>query len=227
MYNRVETKRKGIELTPNKENFIKAIFELNGAKQVVNNKDLAQELQVSAASITEMNTRLVKEHIITKFPYRGVQLTDKGIQIAYQLIRRHRLWEVFLYEKLDYPWDELHEDADLLEHISSERLIDRLDKFLNYPRVDPHGDIIPSKYGDTAKISYAPLNTYQPGDEFYVRQVADQEEFLKYLTNKGIALNKKYKLKEVEPFDGPFILTDLSNNEIIISNKASYNIFVE
>lgn len=214
-------------LTPNKENFIKAIFELNGERENVSNKDLANELGVSAASITDMNARLVKDKIITNTPYRGVKLTDKGLHIAYQLIRRHRLWEVFLSTKLGYRWDELHEDADLLEHISSDKLIERLDAFLGHPTVDPHGDLIPNQEGETLAIQYRPLVEFEVGDQVEIKQVDDQEAFLQYLTDKGIALGKKYLIKEVDPFEGPFILQADSGEEILISNKATFKIYVD
>lgn len=214
-------------MTPNKENFIKAIYELGGAFEIIPNKSLAKELDVSAASITDMNSRLVKANIITYTPYRGVKLTESGIEIAHQLIRRHRLWEVFLSEKLGYRWDELHEDADLLEHISSDKLIERLDAFLGHPTVDPHGDIIPNQEGETAPVNNRPLAEFKEGDVVTVKQVDDNEAFLQYLTDKGIALGHTYKIKQIDPFDGPYILEGKNGQDIIVSNKASFNIFVD
>lgn len=216
-----------IFLTPNKENFIKAIHELNGENEMVSNKDLSNLLNVSAASITDMNARLVKEKIITYTPYRGVKLTHKGIEIAHQLIRRHRLWEVFLSEKLGYEWDEIHEDADLLEHISSDKLIERLDSYLGHPTVDPHGDLIPNQDGETIEAVHKPLVECAVADTIRIKQVDDQDDFLKYLTDKQITLDKDYTITEVDPYDGPFILKDNAGNEIMVSYKAAFRIFVQ
>lgn len=227
MYNNLKMKRKVINLTPNKENFIKAIYELGGAKMMVTNKDLATHLEVSAASITDMNARLVKDQIITYTPYRGVELTEKGVAIAKQLIRRHRLWEVFLSEKLGYEWDEIHEDADLLEHISSDKLIERLDAFLNHPKVDPHGDLIPNQDGETMESSLKPLVDYQENDRIIIKQVDDQDDFLKYLTEKNISLGNVYTIIDIDPFEGPYTLQNDEGQKVIISYKATYRIYVK
>lgn len=216
-----------IFLTPNKENFIKAIHELNGEVEMVSNKDLSKLLNVSAASITDMNARLVKEKIITYTPYRGVKLTNKGIEIAHQLIRRHRLWEVFLSEKLGYEWDEIHEDADLLEHISSDKLIERLDMYLGHPTVDPHGDLIPNQDGETIEADHKPLVECSVNETIRIKQVDDQDDFLKYLTDKNITLEKDYMVSEVDPYDGPFILKDNQGKEVMVSYKAAFRIFVK
>lgn len=218
--------RKGISLTPNKENFIKAIYELNGDSQIVPNKDLAQMLNVSAASVTDMNARLVKELIITYTPYRGVKLTEKGINIAHQLIRRHRLWEVFLSEKLGYEWNEIHEDADLLEHISSDKLIERLDAFLGHPTVDPHGDIIPNQHGESAKMNHKPLVEFKKEDRVVIKQVDDQNDFLKYLIDKEISLGDQYQIIDIDPYDGPYTLENDQQHRVVISYKAAFRIFV-
>lgn len=227
MYNKVTTVRKVISLTPNKENFIKAIYELNGDSQIVPNKNLVQVLDVSAASVTDMNARLVKESIITYTPYRGVKLTEKGIDIAHQLIRRHRLWEVFLSEKLGYEWNEIHEDADLLEHISSDKLIERLDAYLGHPTVDPHGDIIPNQDGETIDANHNPLVEFNEGDSVVIKQVDDQDDFLKYLINKRISLGDEYEIVDIDPYEGPFTLKNEHEQQVVISYKAAFRIFVE
>ena len=116
-------------MTPHKEDYLKVIMELGGDKQLVNNKQIGQALSVSAASVTEMSVKLLKDGLISHIPYQGVQITDKGQLIANKLIRKHRLWEVFLSEKLDFNWDEVHDEAELLEHVSSDRLIDSLDAY--------------------------------------------------------------------------------------------------
>ncbi|MGX7389314.1 metal-dependent transcriptional regulator [Dolosigranulum pigrum] len=212
-------------MTPNKENFLKAIYELGGMSTLINNKSLAEYLNVSAAAITDMNTRLVKQSIITYEPYKGVKLTDKGVRIVNQLIRRHRLWEVFLAEKLGYEWDEVHTDADLLEHISSDKLIERLDAFLGHPTVDPHGDTIPTSDGKVIVNQYHALVECKQGESFKVKQVDDDTEFLTYLTDKGIQLNETYQITEIEPYEGPITLTNNDEENILVSYKAAFRIF--
>lgn len=214
-------------MTPNKEDFIKAIYELGGQNEVVTNKDLVRTLSISAASVTEMNTRLLKEGLITHLPYQGVMLTEKGLKIANQLIRKHRIWEVFLAEKLGYDWNEVHSDADLLEHASSDQLIERLNIFLGEPTFDPHGGVIPNKDGSIAEIHSTPLIECTAGDRFKIKEVDDQEEFLEYLLYKKVQLGKEYTLLEIEPYDGPLTLQSNTGEETIIGHKAAFKILVE
>ncbi|MCC5889621.1 MAG: metal-dependent transcriptional regulator [Alkalibacterium sp.] len=214
-------------MTPNKEDFIKAIYELGGHEQVVSNKALVKALSISAASVTEMNTRLLKEGLITHLPYQGVQLTDKGLRIANQLIRKHRIWEVFLAEKLGYDWNEVHKDADLLEHVSSDFLIERLNVFLGEPTFDPHGGVIPNKDGTITEIDSTPLIECTVDDQFKIQEVDDQEEFLEYLLYKNVQLGKKYTLVDVEPYDGPLTLEAVDGERTIIGHKAAFKILVD
>lgn len=214
-------------MTPNKEDYIKAIFELGGETSVVSNKKLVQALSVSAASVTEMNARLLKEDLITYTPYQGVKLTENGLRVAHKLIRKHRLWEVFLSEKLGYDWNEVHADADLLEHVSSDFLIDRLDIFLGEPRFDPHGGVIPNKDGTTQEMDHLPLVEADPGVHFTIKEVDDQEDFLKYLLSKNVKLGDEYILKDIEPYEGPLTIANTSGEETIISHKAAFKILIE
>lgn len=213
-----------MRISPNKEDYIKAIFNLNGAKQIVSNKDIASELSVSAASVTDMNARLVKEGLITHSPYKGVQLTEIGIQIANQLIRKHRIWEVFLYEKLGFQWDEVHEEADRLEHASSDKVIERLDQFLNSPTFDPHGGIIPRADGSVKifKTPRIPLTEINVGEQFIVLEVPDHDnELLNYLYDKGFSINNRYRLEAINTYDGMISIQNIDSNEdVTISGKA-------
>ncbi|GAB2488400.1 metal-dependent transcriptional regulator [Alkalibacterium psychrotolerans] len=214
-------------MTPNKEDFIKAIYELGGHETVISNKALVKALSISAASVTEMNTRLLKEELITHLPYQGVQLTDKGLRIANQLIRKHRIWEVFLAEKLGYDWNEVHKDADLLEHVSSDFLIERLNVFLGEPTFDPHGGVIPNKDGTITHIDSTPLIECTTGDQFKIQEVDDQKEFLEYLLYKDVQLGKHYTLVDIEPYDGPLTLEAADGNQTIIGHKAAFKILVD
>ena len=152
-------------MTPHKEDYLKVIMELGGDKQLVNNKQIGQALSVSAASVTEMSVKLLKDGLISHIPYQGVQITEKGQLIANKLIRKHRLWEVFLSEKLDFNWDEVHEEAELLEHVSSDRLVDRLDAYLGFPKYDPHGGVIPDKEGRIEVYESKPLTELEVGTQ--------------------------------------------------------------
>lgn len=214
-------------MTPNKEDFIKAIFELGGKEKVVTNKDLVRMLSISAASVTDMNTRLLKEELITHLPYQGVMLTEKGLLIANQLIRKHRIWEVFLAEKLGYDWNEVHADADLLEHVSSDLLIERLNIFLDEPTFDPHGGVIPNQDGTVPEIHSTPLIECKVGDRFKIQEVDDQEDFLEYLLYKKVHLGKEYTLAEIEPYDGPLTLETSAGEKTVIGHKAAFKIFVD
>lgn len=218
-----------MNISPTKEDYLKAIYNLNGAYEKVSNKELAKELSVSAASVTEMNSRLVKENLVDNYPYRGVKLTESGIRSANQLIRKHRIWEVFLYEKLNFQWDEVHPEADRLEHASSDELIERLSEYLENPVYDPHGGIIPNADGTVNEeiIPLSPLDELTIGMYFVVKEVADDEELLNYLLNKGLTLNKSYKLISKDDYDGAINILNNENDEVIlISGKATEKIKV-
>lgn len=210
-------------MSPNKEDYIKAIFGLSKENDIVSNKDIANKLSISAASVTDMISRLVKEGMVTHYPYKGVKLTETGIRTSNQLIRKHRLLEVFLYEKLGFKWDEVHQEADRLEHASSDKFIERLDEFLDHPTYDPHGGVIPNADGTVN----APLNTLlnlsdlEIGDHFLVREVSDDEDLLNYLHDKNFSLNKNYELQNIDSYDGTItIRDDETGATLTISEKA-------
>lgn len=219
-----------LRISPSKEDYLKAIYDLKGAHQIVNNKSIADSLSVSAASVSEMNNRLVKEGLISHIPYKGVQLTKKGIKAANLLIRKHRLWEVFLYEKLNFQWDKVHAEADRLEHASSDLLIERLNDFLDYPKYDPHGGIIPNADGtiDKNPIPLKPLKTVEKDDVFHIKEVVDDEELLSYLFGNNITLNHSYKLLNKDSYDGTVSILDKdTKNTLTISGKAVEKIHVQ
>lgn len=212
-----------MKISPNKEDYIKAIYALNGAHEVISNKDIANELSVSAASVTDMNARLVKENLISYYPYKGVQLTALGVRVTNQLIRKHRLWEVFLYEKLGFQWNEVHDEADRLEHASSDKVTERLNDLLGNPQYDPHGGLIPNADGtiDEEKITLVPLTAIEVNQYFIVKEVPDDEQLLNYLFDKGISINDKYKLININAYDGMLTIKDVhTKDEVTISEKA-------
>lgn len=216
-------------MSPNKEDYIKAIHSLDGAYEIVSNKKIANKLSVSGASVTEMNARLVKEEFISHIPYKGVQLTSKGIRAANQLVRKHRLWEVFLYEVLGYQWDEVHTEADRLEHASSNKLINRLSEFLDQPKHDPHGGIIPNADGtvDESILPILSLSELENDIHFMVKEVLDDEELLNYLNDKGFELNQIYKIIARDSYDGTVTIFDNTQDATYtISGKATDSIKV-
>lgn len=214
-------------MTPQKEDYLKAIMELGGDKQLVNNKQIGQVLSVSAASVTEMSAKLLKDGLISHIPYQGVQITEKGQLVANKLIRKHRLWEVFLSEKLDFNWDEVHDEAELLEHVSSDKLIDSLDAYLGFPKYDPHGGVIPDKDGRIEVSDSRPLIELEAGSRFVIREVDDDQEFLAYLLGKGVKLSVPYLLMEVEPYEGPLTFETHDHQSYQISFKAAGKIYVQ
>lgn len=220
-----------MKISPSKEDYIKTIYSLNGAKDIVSNKQLAHSLSVSAASVTDMNNRLKKENLITYYPYKGVQLTDIGIQIANKLIRKHRIWEVFLYEKLGFDWDEVHVEADRLEHASSEKVINALSELLGHPKYDPHGGIIPNADGtvDLDKVPLIPLKDAIVSQTFKVKEVPDDDdELLSYLTQKGFLLNDTFEIIHIETYDSTITIKNTQTDVVFtISGKALENIRVE
>lgn len=213
-------------MTPQKEDYLKVIVELGGDKELVNNKLIGKALSVSPASVTEMSSKLLKEGFISHIPYQGVKVTEKGLLIANQMIRKHRLWEVFLAENLGFSWDKIHEIAEKLEHVSSEELIDRLDQFLGFPKTDPHGGMIPDKEGNIPSVDSCQLFELKAGQNFTILEVDDETDFLKYLSAKGIHLGKLYSVKSVESFEGPICFTDKNNKEYQISFKAASKLTV-
>ena len=214
-------------MTPHKEDYLKVIMELGGDKQLVNNKQIGQALSVSAASVTEMSVKLLKDGLISHIPYQGVQITDKGQLIANKLIRKHRLWEVFLSEKLDFNWDEVHDEAELLEHVSSDRLIDSLDAYLGLHKYDRDGGVIPDKEGRIEVYESKPLIELEVGSRFIIREVDDDQEFLAYLLNKDVKLSVPYLLTNVEPYEGPYTFEAQNHQSYQISFKAASKIHVQ
>lgn len=214
-------------MTPSKEDYIKAIYSLNGTNEIVSNKDLAQALGVSAASVTDMNSRLLNEDLIDYIPYQGVKLTDIGSQIARKLVRKHRLWETFLYEKLNYDWTDVHEEADKLEHASSDLLIERLDEYLNYPKNDPHGGPIPDQDGNMPHQYKIPLIGVKPGEIFTIVEIDDERDILNYVFERRIMPGTRFTLLSVDELEGPLTLENEEGDEVIVSTLAANHIFIE
>lgn len=209
------------------ENYLKNIYKLQESEGKVTTSLLSEKLQISPPSVSEMIKRLAEEGSLKYTPYRGVELTEQGRRKALRIIRRHRLWELFLVEVLKYNWDEIDEEAERLEHITSEKLEQRLDAALGYPTKDPHGDAIPTPDGKVRVVHRQTLAQTKPGKFVTVSRVSDEDpDILKYASKLGIALRKKIKVKEKIKFDGS-LRVEIGRKERFISSKLAQNIFVE
>ncbi len=193
-------------MTNLQENILKAVFHLTESDtHLVATSAVAQELGVSKSTSTETLQELSKKGMVEYHPYQGVRLTKKGSQTALQIIRIHRLWEVFLVEKLGFNWDEVHELAEELEHIRSEKFIDHLDDFLGNPKEDPHGDPIPSKSGILTKSRKKTLTEFKVGERGKLSQVSDDSDaFLNYIVKYGIQMGSVFEVCAIEAYDGSY-----------------------
>ncbi|AVR44921.1 iron-dependent repressor [Christiangramia fulva] len=216
----------GISLS--EENYLKAIFHLEGtAKNGVSTNAIAEEMQTKASSVTDMVKKLSDKDLVKYRKYQGVKLSPKGRKEAVKIVRNHRLWEYFLVEKLDFNWDQVHEVAEQLEHIKSEKLIHELDRFLGYPKRDPHGDPIPDEEGNFAKTSRILLSECREGETAIVMGVKDSSaSFLRYLDKNNIALGSKITLLHKEDFDQS-VLVETSEGQMSLSKKTAFNLFVK
>lgn len=213
-------------MTPNKEDYLKAIYKLGGMEELVSNKQIAETLRIAPASVTEMLGKLNREGLIHYEPYKGSRLTAEGMRSAVSLVRGHRLWEVFLMRHLGYSWSEAHEDAERLEHITPPRLTARLDIFLNYPAYCPHGSAIPQSDGQIDLSPLQPLNLLPVGGASYIRRVTEEKELLDYLQENGIMIGSPVRVVEAAAYEGPFTL-DLGGKRVQISYKAACQIYVD
>lgn len=213
-------------MTPNKEDYLKLIFELGGYEKKISNKSIVAGLNVSAASVSEMISKLEKDGFVNHSPYQGVQLTDSGLKQASSLVRKHRLWEVFLVKHLGYNWNDVHEEAEVLEHVTSAILSDRLEAFLDSPAFCPHGGIIPSKDQIIQELDYPSLSEMSVGDTLTVKRVIDETELLDYLVDVNLNINDTVKIMDIAAYEGPFSLEKTDGTRLQISQKAAFNIFV-
>lgn len=216
-----------LNYTTSEENYIKAIYHLQKVDGMVTTNELAAELESKPASITDMMKKLKAKKLLNYQPYQGFRLTADGTKVALGIIRRHRLWEFFLAEKLKFTWDEVHEVAEDLEHVSNKKLIDKLDEYLGFPRVDPHGDPIPDANGKieiSKKICITELavNTIST-----VASVSDHSsEILELLEHKKIAIGTKVEVKKKFEFDNSLEIKINRRPVITISEQLAKNIFV-
>lgn len=215
-------------MTTSEENYLKVIYHLSQvSSKEINTNAIAGMLDAKASSVTDMIQKLAEKEFVSYIKYHGVLLTEKGLFTAKMIIRKHRLWETFLVEKLNFSWDEVHEIAEELEHINSEVLINRLDTFLDYPSLDPHGDPIPNALGKIQAVSKKLLLEVALQTKVKCVGVKDTStNFLQFLNQKGIALGSVITILEKE-FFAETLQIEVNNQILAISNKIANNIYVQ
>ena len=210
------------------ENYLKAIYHLSDGNQlIVSTNQIAEITNTKAASVTDMLKKLAEKSLINYIKYQGVTLTDSGRKAAVNIIRKHRLWEVFLVAKLGFKWDEVHDIAEELEHINSEKLINRLDDFLGNPATDPHGDPIPDRSGIIKHKKLVKISDLQAGESGTISGVSEHSSvFLKLLEKLELTLGTQIIVKELIEYDGSIMLTVNQDIERTISREVAKNILV-
>lgn len=215
-------------MTPMKEDYLKMIFELGGTNKKVANKALALSLGVAAGSVTEMVIKLTEDKLVVHEPYAGISLTTNGVKYATELVRKHRLWETFLVNKLNYGLQDVHPEAEELEHKTSDRLADSLDDFLGHPTRCPHGGVIPDKSGHFDDVSHTSLADVTDGESVRIERFIDNHELLNYLVDLELNIEDQIIVKTHVPFEGPIeVFRPADKRSISISYKAAHNIFVQ
>ena len=211
------------------ENYLKIIYRLSESTlEDISTNAVAELTQTKAASVTDMLRKLAEKGWVNYQKYQGVRLTEEGEKIALSVVRKHRLWEVFLVDKMGFNWDEVHEIAEQLEHIESEALINKLDEFLDFPKTDPHGDPIPNKEGILPELSYVHLSDLKENKACVLMGVAkDSAVFLQLLTRLNLSLGAKLMVKEINSFDRSISVSINDSEPVFISHEVAKNILVK
>ncbi len=215
-------------LTTSEENYLKTIYNLSesGKKQVSTNS-ISKFLKTKPSSVTDMIKKLSAKKLLYHKKYKGTNISSNGKKLAIQIIRKHRLWEVFLFEKLNFKWDEVHKIAEELEHITNEKLIEKLDKYLKYPKIDPHGDPIPNKNGEINIKPKIKLSNLLINNNCIVSNVNDDDgNLLEYLNKIKIHIGSKIKVFDIIEYDKSIEIEIDSKNKVFISNRVAENILV-
>ena len=210
------------------ENYLKSIYHLsNGGMQAVSTNAIADHLKTKPASVSDMVRKLASKNVILYEKYKGARISEFGKKQALNIIRKHRLWEVFLVEKLHFNWDEVHEIAEQLEHIRSPLLISRLDEFLGFPQYDPHGDPIPDEHGVVQakpRISLSKLDIKESGTLISVRDTSDL--FLQDLDKVGIAIGSRIKVLDKFPYDDSMEIYIDGKHKVSVSKDVCENLLI-
>ena len=210
------------------ENYLKALFKLSNIEdKKLNNITLSKYMELNPATVLEMVRKMADRGLVQILPDKTLELTGKGQKRALQIIRKHRLWEVFLVEKLKFKWNEVHNLAEQLEHIESDELIDRLENYLSFPHSDPHGDPIPDKNGKVRSNEVIPLFQAVPGTGYTIcRYKEANDDFLFYADQLQLVPGTKLKLLELQPYDQSCKI-EIGNRQVQLSEKAARNILVK
>lgn len=215
-------------LTRSEEDHLKAIHSLLQEEESAFTKDIAERLRTKASSVTDMLKKLAEKKLLKHEPYYGVKLTARGESIALQLVRRHRLWETFLVQRLGFGWDEVHEVAEQMEHVASEKLIDKLDGYLGHPTFDPHGDPIPDRNGKVRVRRTRRLSACSLGDTVRIAAVSETTDgLLRLLDSKGLRIGTVLSVQEVHAFDGSMDVKPRSGSAFSLSKDVSHHLQVE
>lgn len=219
-----------MNLSFTEENYLKIIYSLSisNSDNATSTNEISEKYQTKPSSVSDMLKKLSEKNLIEYERYKRVTLTEQGILLALQILRKHRLWEVFLFENLHFTWDEVHELAEQLEHIQSTVLIDRLDEFLGFPEFDPHGDPIPNALGELKSQQKILLSKFSPGTPCQVVAVRDSSSpFLQYLQKLNLSIGSTLKIIEVMSFDDTYTIENEQGEKISISRKFADNLFVQ
>ena len=216
-------------LSYTEENYLKALLQLTveeGMPEEAGTNDLAAYLGIKPATVTAMLKKLKEKKLIEYEKYGKVSLTAEGRRCAIEVLRKHRLWETFLYEKMEFTWDEVHEVAEQLEHIQSPKLVNKLDKLLGYPQFDPHGDPIPNAEGEFKVRSKKTLSEVEVGTSCVMVAVKDNSApFLQYVVQLGLGINNKIKVLAKQPYDAMMDI-EVNGKKSTVSHKFANNIYV-
>lgn len=211
------------------ENYLKVIHRLSEAtSEDISTNAVAELMQTKAASVTDMLRKLAEKGWVNYQKYQGVRLSAEGEKIALSIVRKHRLWEVFLVDKMGFNWDEVHEIAEQLEHIESDQLVNKLDEYLGFPKTDPHGDPIPNKDGVLPELAYSHLSDIKAAKTCKLMGVAqDSAVFLQLLTKLNLSLGAKLDIQEINEFDRSIFVSINEAAPIFISHEVAKNILVK
>ena len=210
------------------ENYIKSLYSLSQATGEVSVTDLARKLSVKLPTVNSMVKKLAAKKMVAYAPYRGIKLTEKGKKEALSIIRKHRLAELFLVQVMGLGWEEVHDIAEQLEHVNSDRFYDRIDEMLRYPKADPHGEPIPDINGKISLKKRVSLDQVTVGKSARVKAVSnDEKTFLDHLNSKGIQIGDSVTVKKKEEFDGSVVITTKGKKETMLTHQVATRIWVE
>lgn len=210
------------------ENYLKALFQLSNEKGETSVHELSSQLGIKMPTVNSMMKRLGEKKLVRYESYKPLRLTEKGKKEAALIIRKHRLTEMFLVEKMGFGWEEVHDIAEQIEHIQSPLFFEKMDTLLDYPKIDPHGSPIPDHNGHVRGMNYSRLSTCKPGQIVKLSAVSNATaDFLKFLNSRGLKLGLKLKIKSLEPFDGSMVIIYSRNRTETLSRIVCNRLMVQ